>query len=295
MSLFNYLTLSLGLSTDIGLVLLSDRLLAFSKEAPDQINEIPLNFVPQVPSMPPKRLPGEVRDGLTTRVHLGEFQIAKPIFVRGEMLDIDAAEARFSEAIRSVTTGKSRLVKPRVICCIPWGRHQARKRVILDVLERAGARMPYLAETGIVTGMGLGLDILDENVYGVLHVEADWSVFAALSYADMIAFRFLPIGSDDVSDPTVGTSSRTVLLDEIASALSELRPPQMQKLRESGVYCSGYARAEPWAETMADLLDVPCHTKDTDDGHHPTAVGLRRYLDQLDEWKQTLRSHTGSF
>lgn len=294
MSLFNYLTLSLGLSTDIGMVLLSDRLLAFSREASGQINEIPLDVVLEVPPMPPKRLPDDVRDGLTTRVHLGEFQIAQPIFQRGEMLDHEAAVARFQEAISSVVTGRSRFVKPRVVCCIPWRRELIRKRAMLDAIEMAGARTVYLTETGIVTAMGLGLDVLGDQVHGVLHVESDWSVFAVVSYADMLAYRFIPIGSDDLPEPSPKNLWRDRLLDEIASALSELRPNQIQKLNSSGVCCSGYARAEPWAETMAELLNMPCHTKDTDDGHHPTAVGLRHYLDHLNEWKQTLRSHTDS-
>lgn len=292
MSLFNTISSALGLSEDLGIVLLSDRLLTFSRSAPEKIFEIPLNAIPPIPAMPPKRLPPEVRDGMTTRLHLGEFQSAKPIYVRGEMLDFEAAESCFKDAIQKLTTSKTGFIKPRVVCCVPWEQEILRKRAILDGIERAGARTVYLTQTAVTIAVGMGLDILGDRVYGILSVEKDWSVFAVVSYACQIAHRFIPIGSDDIPDPSVDSPWRDRLLDGIASALAELRPLQMEKLAESGIYCTSYAATETRQSEMGRLIGVPCRLPKSEGSTHSAVLGLRKYLEHLDEWKRSMQSET---
>lgn len=275
-----------GLSEDVGLVLLSDRVLAFAGSDPQRVVEVMFEDVPILPAHPPDRLPDAVRDGLTTRVHTGEYKSFRPVFERGEMLDYESAEASLRLAIRKVVTGKRWFIKPRVVCCVPWDRHPVRKRAWLEVVERAGARLTYLTRPGTVAAVGLGLDVIGDEVHGVFWMERDWSVFAVVSYADEIAYRMIPVGSEDIPDPSKKTDCRDRLLDDIASALAELRPVQATKLSAAGLHCLGGAATLAWTSMLSAELGMPCRA--VKDGPTPVVVGLRKWVNELDRFKTVM-------
>ncbi|MEM9881691.1 MAG: rod shape-determining protein [Planctomycetota bacterium] len=272
-----------GVSEDIGIVVLSRRLLVFSGTSPNQVNEVSLGYVAPPPAPPPAALPPHVRDGLMTKRHFDPAPHIASCFRRNEIIDFEAAESAIQQALHSVGPRRRRFVKPRVVVADASRESMTRKRALLDATERAGARKIYLTSMAMCCALGAGLSILDDEVHAVLLVEHDWSVFSVMTYADEIASRFIPVGTDDIPDPRYGSDWRDLLGYEISSALDELRPPQTEKLQRSGIHCCGQAATDPWAETAQNLTGFTAHPTHPDE--HPAVEGLRHYLNHLDEWK----------
>lgn len=272
---------TLGLTMDISIVLGSRSLLLFTSRDPDHVVEFPLADIPTRPEPVHASLPQNIREDLTTRLHTGEVSRYTPVLMRGEFHDFETAQYDFNKAIR-ILLGKRLIVKPRILCTQPWeSSNKVRTKVLLDLLERCGALRVYTASTGIVTAVGLQLDMEDNDVHAVLLVESDWAVFTVVSHYVELCYRFIPIGSDDLQSIVASDTYAELLLEHVKSGLHELRDSQIAKLVETGVICIGLA--EKIGNRLCTEISVPCHHVDTD--LSPTAAGLKHY--RIDDFKAT--------
>jgi rod shape-determining protein MreB len=57
----------------------------------------------------------------------------------------------------------SKLIKPRIVICIPFGITQVEKRAVKESAEQAGAREVYLIEEPMAAAIGAGLPITDPS------------------------------------------------------------------------------------------------------------------------------------
>ena len=80
----------------------------------------------------------------------------------GVIADFEVTQAMLKHFIQKSMNG-SKLVKPRIIICIPLGITQVEKRAVKESAEQAGAREVYLIEEPIAAAIGAGLPITDPS------------------------------------------------------------------------------------------------------------------------------------
>jgi len=154
---------------------------------------------------------------------------------------------------------------------------------MLDIIENAGARTVYLTGFGMVTGLGMGLDLCGKDVYGVLSVEEDWSYFSVITYADEIASVFVPYGANDIGLSDDVSYPLGQLVQGIAEAVAELRDPQLGGLSESGIHCCGLANSTAWVDRLASTTGFKCNSYTAD--QHPAIGGTASYLELVNTGK----------
>lgn len=78
----------------------------------------------------------------------------------GVIADFDVTEAMIKYFIRKAHK-RTRLVRPRVIICVPSGVTEVEKRAVLDAASNAGAREAYLIEEPMAAAIGAGLPVYE--------------------------------------------------------------------------------------------------------------------------------------
>ncbi len=76
----------------------------------------------------------------------------------GVIADFEVTEAMIKYFIRKAHK-RTRLVRPRVIICVPSGVTEVEKRAVLDAASNAGAREAYLIEEPMAAAIGAGLPV----------------------------------------------------------------------------------------------------------------------------------------
>src|SRR3989344_1782533 len=80
----------------------------------------------------------------------------------GVIADFEVTQAMLRYFIQKSMSG-SKMVKPRIIICIPFGITQVEKRAVKESAEQAGAREVYLIEEPMAAAIGAGLPITDPS------------------------------------------------------------------------------------------------------------------------------------
>ena len=80
----------------------------------------------------------------------------------GVIADFEVTQAMLRYFISKSLAG-SKLIKPRIIICIPFGITQVEKRAVKESAEQAGAREVYLIEEPMAAAIGAGLPITEPS------------------------------------------------------------------------------------------------------------------------------------
>src|SRR6056297_3681915 len=87
----------------------------------------------------------------------GNIRAVRPM-KDGVIADFDITEAMLRYFITKAHK-RSKLVRPRIIICVPSGVTEVEKRAVLDAAEHAGARKAYLIEEPMAAAIGAGLPV----------------------------------------------------------------------------------------------------------------------------------------
>ncbi len=113
----------------------------------------------------------------------------------GVIADFEVAEAMLRYFIRKVHN-RRKLIRPRVIICIPSGVTQVEKRAVRESAESAGAHEVYLIEEPMAAAIGAGLPITEPICNMVVDIGGGTTEVAVISLAGIVYSRSVRVGGD---------------------------------------------------------------------------------------------------
>ena len=113
----------------------------------------------------------------------------------GVIANFEAAEAMIRVFMQKVHN-RRKLVRPRVIICIPSGVTQVERRAVRESAESAGAREVYLIEEPMAAAIGAGLPITEPVSNMVVDIGGGTTEVAVISLAGIVYSRSVRVGGD---------------------------------------------------------------------------------------------------
>lgn len=95
---------------------------------------------------------------------------------------------------------RTRLVRPRIIICVPSGVTEVEKRAVLDAAQHAGAREAFLIEEPMAAAIGAGLPVHEPTGNMVVDIGGGTTEVAVISLGGIVSSRSIRIGGDEMDD-----------------------------------------------------------------------------------------------
>src|SRR5512147_496587 len=126
-----------------------------------------------------------------------ELEVVRPM--RDGVIDDDElAEVMIRAFIRKAQP--NRLVRPRVIVCVPSGVTKSEKRIIRDSAEHAGAREVYLIAEPMAAALGVGLPVNDPIGSMVIDIGGGTTEIAVISLSGIITDTSIRVAGDELDE-----------------------------------------------------------------------------------------------
>jgi rod shape-determining protein MreB and related proteins len=126
-----------------------------------------------------------------------QIEVIRPM--RDGVIDDDeVAEMMIRAFIRKAQ--KNRLMRPRVIVCVPSGVTKSEKRIIRDSAEHAGAREVYLIAEPMAAALGVGLPVNDPIGSMVIDIGGGTTEIAVIALSGIITDNSIRIGGDEMDE-----------------------------------------------------------------------------------------------
>ena len=120
----------------------------------------------------------------------------------GVIADFDITETMLRYFITKAHK-RSKLVRPRIIICVPSGVTEVEKRAVLDAAQHAGARNAYLIEEPMAAAIGAGLPVHEPTGNMVVDVGGGTTEVAVISLGGIVISRSIRIGGDEMDEAIV--------------------------------------------------------------------------------------------
>ena len=117
----------------------------------------------------------------------------------GVIADFEVTKAMISYFIRKVITGM-RMVKPRMVICVPAGITQVEKRAVVESALQAGAREVKLIEEPMAAAIGAGLPIHEPRGNMVVDIGGGTTEVAVISLSAVAYSESVRIAGDEIND-----------------------------------------------------------------------------------------------
>jgi rod shape-determining protein MreB len=92
--------------------------------------------------------------------------------------------------------GGSKLIKPRIVICIPFGITQVEKRAVKEAAEQAGAREVYLIEEPMAAAIGAGLPITEPSGNMIVDIGGGTTEVAVISLGGIVYSKSVRVAGD---------------------------------------------------------------------------------------------------
>ena len=146
----------------------------------------------------------------------------------GVIADFEVTEIMLRHFISKVHNSR-RLVRPRIIICVPTGITQVEKRAVKESAQSAGAREVYLIEEPMAAAIGAGLPITEPTSNMVVDIGGGTTEVAVISLAGIVYSRSVRVGGDKMDEAImqhvkrkynmlIGESTAEVIKKTIGSA-----------------------------------------------------------------------------
>lgn len=155
------------------------------------------------PSMVAVRKPDNriIAIGATAREMMGkthgDIEVIRPM--RDGVIDDDeVAEMMIRAFIRKVQN--NRLMRPRVIVCVPSGVTKSEKRIIRESAEHAGAREVHLIAEPMAAALGVGLAVNEPVGSMVIDIGGGTTEIAVISLSGIVTDTSIRVGGDEIDE-----------------------------------------------------------------------------------------------
>src|SRR5213594_3695716 len=128
----------------------------------------------------------------------GNIQAIRPLR-DGVIADFEVAEAMLRKFIEKIHNRK-RLVRPRIIICVPFGITEVEKRAVRESAESAGAREVYLVEEPMAAAIGAGLPITEPTGNMVVDIGGGTTEVAVISLSGIVFSKSVRVGGDKMDE-----------------------------------------------------------------------------------------------
>ncbi|ACV69506.1 rod shape-determining protein [Desulfohalobium retbaense] len=146
----------------------------------------------------------------------------------GVIADFEITEAMLRHFIKKVHNSR-RLVRPRIVICVPTGITQVEKRAVKESAESAGAREVYLIEEPMAAAIGSNLPITEPTSNMVVDIGGGTTEVAVISLSGVVYSKSVRVGGDKMDDAImqhvkrkynmlIGESSAEIIKNKIGSA-----------------------------------------------------------------------------
>lgn len=126
--------------------------------------------------------------------------------VGGVVTDGEVAEQLLRHFVER--TRPSRLVRPRMVVCVPSGVTAVERRALEDAALHAGARRVYVLEEAMAAGIGAGLPVHEARASAIVDIGGGTTEVAVISLGGVVNARGLRAGGTEL-DETIAAAVRT--------------------------------------------------------------------------------------
>ena len=120
----------------------------------------------------------------------------------GVIADFEVTQAMLKYFIQKSLNG-SKLIKPRIIICIPFGITQVEKRAVKESAEQAGAREVYLIEEPMAAAIGAGLPITDPSGNMIVDIGGGTTEVAVISLGGIVYSKSVRVAGDKFDEAII--------------------------------------------------------------------------------------------
>ncbi len=120
----------------------------------------------------------------------------------GVIADFEITEAMLKYFISKVHNSR-KLVRPRIMICVPTGITQVEKRAVRESAQSAGAREVYLIEEPMAAAIGADLPITEPTANMVLDIGGGTSEIAVISLSGIVYAKSVRIGGDKMDEAII--------------------------------------------------------------------------------------------
>jgi len=132
----------------------------------------------------------------------GHIQVIRPLR-DGVIADLDICEKMLTYFVRRVHDSR-RVVKPRVVICVPSGVTAVEQRAVQEVAELAGARKPaYIIEEPMAAAIGAGLPVHEPTGNIVVDIGGGTTEVAVISLGGIVTSTSVRVGGDRMDEAIV--------------------------------------------------------------------------------------------
>ena len=117
----------------------------------------------------------------------------------GVIADFEVTEAMLRYFISKVHNQR-RLVRPRIMICVPTGITQVEKRAVKESALSAGAREVFLIEEPMAAAIGVNLPIQEPTANMVVDIGGGTTEVAVISLSGIVYSRSVRVGGDKMDE-----------------------------------------------------------------------------------------------
>ncbi len=117
----------------------------------------------------------------------------------GVIADFDVTEMMLRHFIQKGHK-RNRLVRPRVVICVPTGITAVEKRAVIDAALQAGAREAFLIEEPMAAAIGAGLPVNEPIGNLVVDIGGGTTEVALISLGGIVASQSIRVAGDEMDE-----------------------------------------------------------------------------------------------